>query len=65
MFTICVIFSQNIQDNSIGGGTGRFHGRQLFTARLGHASFVPVIGLVRDDDFVAAQAHVGGTPTNR
>uniref|UniRef100_A0A914UHC3 DNA polymerase eta n=1 Tax=Plectus sambesii TaxID=2011161 RepID=A0A914UHC3_9BILA len=40
-------------DHPIGGGTGRYGGRDIFVAPLNHASFVPVAGIMRASDFHA------------
>ena len=48
-------------DNPIGGGTGRFRGRIVFKAPLNHASFVPLFGLIRGEDFIPKSEYfVGG-----
>ena len=41
-------------DNPVGSGTGKYKGTQLFTAKKGHASLVPVIGLLKADEFMGA-----------
>ncbi|XP_022239709.1 ubiquitin carboxyl-terminal hydrolase CYLD-like isoform X2 [Limulus polyphemus] len=38
-------------DNPVGTGTGRYNNRQLFVTKLNHASLVPVIGLIKAEDF--------------
>lgn len=38
-------------DNPVGSGTGLYNDHQLFTARMNHASLVPVIGLMKASDF--------------
>lgn len=40
-------------DNPVGSGTGKYKGRQLFTCKLNHASLVPVIGLIRAEEYNA------------
>ncbi len=37
-------------DDAIGKGNGRYKGEQLFQARRGHASLVPIVGLMRESD---------------
>jgi len=39
-------------DNPVGSGTGRYHGQTLFTACRGHASLVPIMGLMKETDLV-------------
>lgn len=38
-------------DNPVGSGTGLYNDQQLFEAPLNHASLVPVIGLMKAEDF--------------
>jgi ubiquitin thioesterase CYLD len=38
-------------DNAVGSGTGLYNDHQLFDARMNHASLVPVIGLMKAEDF--------------
>ncbi|KAL8585752.1 hypothetical protein ACOMHN_040534 [Nucella lapillus] len=38
-------------DNPIGTGSGKYKSQRLFYAKLGHASLVPLCGLVREEDF--------------
>ena len=38
-------------DNPVGSGTGLYNEHQLFTASMNHASLVPVIGLMKAEDF--------------
>ena len=38
-------------DNPVGSGTGLYNDHQLFEARMNHASLVPVIGLMKAEDF--------------
>lgn len=38
-------------DNPVGSGTGLYNDYQLFEAPMNHASLVPVIGLMRAEDF--------------
>ncbi|XP_076333732.1 ubiquitin carboxyl-terminal hydrolase CYLD-like isoform X2 [Tachypleus tridentatus] len=38
-------------DNPIGTGNGRYNNHQLFVTKLNHASLVPVIGLIKVEDF--------------
>jgi len=40
-----------LQDNPVGTGTGLYNRQQLFIARKKHASFIPLLGLIRADDF--------------
>ena len=37
--------------NPVGSGTGLYNDQQLFEARMNHASLVPVIGLMKAEDF--------------
>ncbi|XP_035214266.1 ubiquitin carboxyl-terminal hydrolase CYLD-like isoform X1 [Stegodyphus dumicola] len=39
-------------DNPVGTGTGKYNDHQLFEAKLNHASLVPIIGLMKADDFL-------------
>ncbi|XP_077503567.1 ubiquitin carboxyl-terminal hydrolase CYLD isoform X7 [Amblyomma americanum] len=43
-------------DNQVGTGTGKYRDRQLFEAQLGHASLIPLLGLLRADDYLGEQA---------
>ncbi|XP_053203646.1 ubiquitin carboxyl-terminal hydrolase CYLD-like [Panonychus citri] len=45
-------------DNPVGSGTGIYNDHQLFEAPVYHASLVPVIGLLRAEDFL------GGGPSS-
>lgn len=45
-------------DNPVGSGNGRSDNQQLFTAKTGHASFVPLDGLLRAADFEESPAAV-------
>ncbi|XP_076448726.1 uncharacterized protein LOC143285379 [Babylonia areolata] len=38
-------------DNPIGTGTGKYKQHRLFYARHGHASLVPLYGLIKEEDF--------------
>ena len=49
----------------MGQGDGQFQGRRLFkTAKPGHASLVPLEGLLRAEDF-AGQGWKKSSPKNR
>lgn len=56
-------------DNAVGSGTGLYNDHQLFDAPMNHASLVPVIGLMKAEDFcggdqsLLAQAQQG-SPTD-
>jgi hypothetical protein len=39
------------QDHPVGTGTGLYNRQQLFITRKKHASFIPLLGLIRADDF--------------
>ena len=39
-------------DRPVGTGTGKFKDRQLFTAPMNYATFVPLDGLLREKDFL-------------
>ncbi|KAH8019811.1 hypothetical protein HPB51_022545 [Rhipicephalus microplus] len=43
-------------DNQVGTGTGKYRDRQLFEAQLGHASLIPLLGLLKADDYLGEQA---------
>ncbi|CAB3374126.1 Hypothetical predicted protein [Cloeon dipterum] len=43
-------------DNPVGTGTGLYNRQQLFLTRKKHASFIPLLGLIKADDFVAANS---------
>ncbi|XP_077542882.1 ubiquitin carboxyl-terminal hydrolase CYLD isoform X2 [Haemaphysalis longicornis] len=45
-------------DNRVGTGTGKYRDRQLFEAQLGHASLIPLLGLLRADDYLGEQTPV-------
>ena len=40
-----------IQDNPVGSGTGKYKNERLFQTKPGYASLVPVMGLIREDEF--------------
>jgi hypothetical protein len=50
-------------DEPIGKGTGKFRGRDLFTAKRGHASLVPAIGLVRYSEYFGGSSSSSAKPT--
>lgn len=50
-------------DEPIGKGTGKFRGRDLFTAKRGHASLVPAIGLVRYSEYLDGSSSSSAKPT--
>ncbi|XP_076323351.1 ubiquitin carboxyl-terminal hydrolase CYLD-like [Tachypleus tridentatus] len=39
-------------DNPIGTGTGKYNDHELFHTKLSHASLVPIIGLMKAEDFL-------------
>ncbi|KAF8781801.1 Ubiquitin carboxyl-terminal hydrolase CYLD like protein [Argiope bruennichi] len=43
-------------DNPVGTGTGKYNDHQLFEAKLNHASLVPIIGLMKADDFLGGSS---------
>lgn len=45
------------QDNPVGTGTGKYNDHQLFEAKLNHASLVPIIGLMKADDFLGDKSY--------
>ncbi|RWS05782.1 Ubiquitin carboxyl-terminal hydrolase CYLD-like protein [Dinothrombium tinctorium] len=55
-------------DNSVGSGTGLYNDVQLFEAPMNHASLVPVIGLIKAEDYLCSNtnaspsANSGDTP---
>ncbi|XP_065280600.1 ubiquitin carboxyl-terminal hydrolase CYLD isoform X4 [Dermacentor albipictus] len=50
--------SEDLMDNQVGTGTGKYRDRQLFEAQLGHASLIPLLGLLKADDYLGEQAPV-------
>ncbi|PRD35254.1 UNVERIFIED_CONTAM: Ubiquitin carboxyl-terminal hydrolase CYLD [Trichonephila clavipes] len=50
-------------DNAVGTGTGKYNDHQLFEAKLNHASLVPIIGLMKADDFLGADETALGSST--
>ncbi|KAM7283184.1 uncharacterized protein ISCGN_000324 [Ixodes scapularis] len=46
-------------DNRVGTGTGKYRDRQLFEAQLGHASLIPLLGLLKADDYLGEQTSWG------
>lgn len=50
----CYLF---LQDNPVGTGTGKYNDHQLFEAKLNHASLVPIIGLMKADDFLGDKSY--------
>lgn len=51
-------------DNAVGSGTGRYQEQQLFEAELNHASLVPIIGLMKAEDFQGGKNSSTGIPSN-
>ena len=39
------------KDKQVGTGTGKYRDQQLFKTRQGHASLVPVLGLMKQSEF--------------
>lgn len=39
-------------DNPVGTGTGKYKNEQLFRAKQNHASLIPIIGLMKEADFL-------------
>lgn len=55
-------------DHPVGSGTGLYNDHQLFEAPMNHASLVPVIGLIRAEDFDHSSSEAespDGPPKNR
>lgn len=42
-------------ENPVGSGTGKYQDRRLFIAKQGHASLVPVMGLIKYEEFYGPQ----------
>jgi len=51
-----------MQDNAIGTGTGKYHNKQLFRARQNHASLIPVLGLMKAEEYYGSASHVPPAP---
>ncbi|XP_021004113.1 ubiquitin carboxyl-terminal hydrolase CYLD isoform X2 [Parasteatoda tepidariorum] len=51
-------------DNAVGTGTGKYNDHQLFEAKLNHASLVPIIGLMKADDFLGG-TNFGSLPCRK
>lgn len=49
-----------IQDRPVGTGTGKYKDEQLFRAKQNHASLVPILGLIREDEFYDAVPGAAG-----
>ena len=45
-------------DNPIGSGTGTYHSHVLFKARNGHASLIPIGGLMKTEDLCSGHVRV-------
>ncbi|KAL3859912.1 hypothetical protein ACJMK2_010095 [Sinanodonta woodiana] len=43
-------------DNPVGSGTGKYKNQRLFHAKQGHASLVPLLGLIKEDEFYTSSA---------
>ena len=39
------------QDESVGSGSGMYEGQKLFQARIGHASLIPIMGLIKAEEY--------------
>ena len=46
------LWSTYAQDKPVGTGDGVYHDRRLFQAKLKHASLLPLIGLMREKEFL-------------
>ena len=42
--------------NPVGSGTGKYQDRRLFIAKQGHASLVPVMGLIKYEEFYGPES---------
>ncbi|XP_052817138.1 ubiquitin carboxyl-terminal hydrolase CYLD-like [Mya arenaria] len=42
-------------DNPVGSGTGKYRDQRLFTSKQNHASLVPILGLLKEKDFLSMQ----------
>jgi len=51
-----------LQDNAIGTGTGKYRNKQLFRARQNHASLIPVLGLMKAEEYYGSALHVPPAP---
>jgi len=51
-----------MQDNAIGTGTGKYRNKQLFRARQNHASLIPVLGLMKAEEYYGSASHVPPAP---
>ncbi|GFO20651.1 ubiquitin carboxyl-terminal hydrolase cyld-like [Plakobranchus ocellatus] len=43
-------------DQPVGSGTGKFRDKRLFFAKQGHASLIPVMGLMKESEFDGSEA---------
>ena len=43
-------------NSAVGTGTGKYRNEQLFRARMNHASLIPVMGLVKEADFLGTHS---------
>ncbi|XP_014665395.1 PREDICTED: LOW QUALITY PROTEIN: ubiquitin carboxyl-terminal hydrolase CYLD-like [Priapulus caudatus] len=48
-------------DHPVGTGTGRYHDRQLFETKPKYASLIPILGLMREDEFLQQTVKHGVT----
>ena len=58
------IFVSYLQDNPVGFGDGMFQDRRLFHAKHNHASLVPLVGLLRAEDFEGGGGGGGSSENN-
>ncbi|XP_074645066.1 ubiquitin carboxyl-terminal hydrolase CYLD-like isoform X2 [Tubulanus polymorphus] len=45
-------------DNPVGSGTGKYKDQQLFKTKSDHASLVPIMGLMKEEEFLNPPTHV-------
>lgn len=45
-----------LQDHPVGNDNHRVNGRQLFDAKMNHASLLPVTSLMKAEDFLGSEA---------
>ena len=53
---INVLLYTILQENPVGSGTGKYQDRRLFIAKQGHASLVPVMGLIKYEEFYGLES---------
>ena len=53
------------QDNPVGSGTGNYNNQKYFKSKENHGSFIPLVGLIKADDFNSNGSTASSTKLQR